>query len=146
MESSVTGPEENPQRSPRQELDPVPETVVRRARDAFSERAAGHVAYLVSDSMLEKGEPPESHRLIFEGGGTRIELAIAIGEALSAVHGTIDLTAATRAVLHLEGSDVALAATVAGGTFTFSDVAHGLVRLSFEPVEESSVSTDWFRV
>lgn len=146
MESPVTGPEENPRSSPRQGLDPVPESVVTRARDAFSERATGHVAYLILDSLLEKGEPPEAHRLAFEGGGTRIEVAIAMGEALSSLRGTIDLTAATRAVLHLEGSEVALAATVAAGTFNFSDVAHGLVRLSFEPVGEASVSTDWFRV
>lgn len=139
-------PEEHAKQARPQGLDPVPEAVVKRAREAFSERTGGHVAELVSDSLLEGADPAEAHTLTFEGAGARIEIDIAVSEALSVLNGTIDQTSVGRAILHLEGSDLAVVTPVTVGKFSFGNVAHGVVRLSFETMGESSVSTEWFRV
>ena len=142
----MTGPEEHAEQGRRRGLDPVPEALVKRAREAFSERTGGRLAELVSDSMLDSGDPADRHHLTFQGDDVRIEVDIASGEALTTLKGTIDRTTVARAMVHLEGSELAVVTPVTAGKFTFGDLAHGVVRLSFEPIGESSVSTDWFRI
>ena len=126
--------------------DPVPDRVVQRAREAFAQRAAGPIANLVSDSLVDGGDSANSHVLTFETETVEIELRIAAGTSQSDLQGTISGLSADRAMLHLEGSELALVAPIEGGSFRFDPVAHGVVRLSFEVDEGSTLVTDWFQV
>jgi hypothetical protein len=128
------------------ELDPVPESALKRARDAFSQRAAGTVAHLVSDSLLEKGDPAGAHLLIFESSGVRVEVRVAVAESHTTLEGTIRGAAATKAMLHLEGSELALVTAMDRESFGFQPVTHGVVRISFESKDRSSLWTDWFQI
>jgi hypothetical protein len=127
-------------------LDPVPESALKRAREAFSQRSAGPVANLASDSLIERGDPAGAHLLVFEAGTIRIELRVAAAEAQTSVEGTLHGLAASKAMLHLEGSELALVAPMNGESFGFEPLAHGVVRLSFEAEGGSSLWSDWFQI
>ena len=142
----MRGPTEDD--DPRQQggLDPVPEGALKRARDAFSQRATGPIAELVSDSLVERGDPPGAHILKFQSGATSIDLQVSIGSSDTNLRGTIHGSEFAKAVLHLEGSDLALVKVVADGSFGFDGIAHGVVRLSFESDDEPTLWSDWFQV
>ncbi|HEX6395463.1 MAG TPA: hypothetical protein VFZ97_18660 [Acidimicrobiales bacterium] len=127
-------------------LDPVPEGAIKRARDAFSQRASGPVAELVSDSLVERGDPAGAHLLKFKTGATTIDLQVSVGASDTILRGTVHGSEFARAVLHLEGSEVALVKAVADGSFGFDGIAHGVVRLSFESGGEPTLWSDWFQV
>lgn len=139
-----TGEHEEPSRP--DDGETVPDRVIERAREAFAQRAAGPIAHLVSDSLVDKGDAPDSHLLTFETDTVKIDLHVAAGRSLSDLDGTIHGLLASRALLHLEGSELALVAGVEGGSFRFDPVAHGLVRLSFDVADGPLLVTDWFQV
>lgn len=126
--------------------EPVPEAVIKRAREAFSERATGEVAHLVDDSLLNEGDPASAHRLMFRSSAATIALQVGSAESQSVLCGTIGGLPAQIVALHLEGSDVALVAEVERGSFNFDPVSHGVVRLSFDLTSGSTLLTDWFQV
>ena len=142
----MRGPTEDD--DPRQQggLDPVPESALQRARDAFSQRATGPLAELVSDSLVERGDPPGSHILKFQSGATRVDVHVSIGSSDTILRGTVHGTEFAKAVLHLEGSDLALVKAVADGSFGFDGLAHGVVRLSFGSDDEPTLWSVWFQV
>ena len=126
--------------------EPVPDDVLERARKAFSQRARGPIARLTHDSMLEKGDAPQSHVLSFAAGEASIQVHVAAAESQSQLDGSVEGFAPNRAMLHLEGSELAMVAPVEEGSFSFDPVAHGVVRLSFETAGNPGLSTDWFQV
>ena len=142
----MTGTGEHDEPSPPDDGEAVPDRVLERAREAFAQRAAGPIAHLVSDSLVEEGDAPDSHLLTFETETVKIELHVAAGQSQSDLDGTIHGSPAGRAMLHLEGSELALVAPVEGGTFRFDPVSHGVVRLSFDAADGAPLVTDWFQV
>ena len=138
-----TGEPEEPSR--RDDGETVPDRVLERAREAFAQRAAGPIAHLVSDSLVESGDAPDSHLLTFETETVKIDLHVAAGQAQSDLEGTIHGLLVSRVMLHLEGSGLALVTAVERGSFKFDPVAHGVVRLSFDS-DGPLLVTDWFQV
>jgi hypothetical protein len=130
----------------RRELDPVPEDALKRAREAFSGRATGPIARLVSDSLLERHDPATAHELAFDGAGARIEVRVAVHGSRSSLQGSIHGMAAAKAMLHLEGSELALISTMDEKSFGFGPLPHGIARMSFESADGSLLWTDWFQI
>jgi len=126
--------------------EPVPDAVIKRAREAFPERATGEVAHLVDDSLLNQGDPASAHRLMFRSSVATVALEVRAMEANSVLGGTVEGVSAQRVVLHLEGSELALVSAVERDSFNFDPVAHGVVRLSFELTSGPALLTDWFQV
>lgn len=141
--SGSGGPQERPGLGPH---DPVPDDVLERARQAFGQRAEGPIAKLISDSLVDEGDKPESHVLLFETQDVKVEVHVESSRSQSRLRGTVSGMSAERASLHLEGSDLALASDVKSGAFTFDPVGHGVVRMSFEAPEASTLMTDWFQI
>lgn len=135
---------DDPARPP--EFDPVPEGLVKGARDAFTQRASGPTANLTSDSLVDSDDPAGDHRLMFQGAATSIELRVGSEESVSKLSGSVTERRNGAVLVHLEGSELALSTVLASGAFSFPPVPHGVVRLSFEFDDGSTLWTDWFQV
>lgn len=130
-------------------VDPVPESALKRAREAFSQRSSRPVARLVSDSLVEHSDPAGAHVLRFETAEYTVVLHVAAGLSGATLDGTIGGSTAheaDKAVLQLEGSDLALVAPVEDCRFRFGPLAHGIVAVMLEADVGPLLRTDWFQV
>lgn len=126
--------------------EPVPEDVLRAARDAFARRFGGDVASIVYDSLVDEHHPPEDHVLRFEHERFSFEVRVSVTPPDVVLDGTVSPATPGRFELRMEPTDLSFVYASRDGSFSFGPVGHGLVRISFEPAGAAEVQTDWFRV
>ena len=125
--------------------DRPPGEVVEQAKEAFAP-PAGALLPLVFDSLVDSRSEPEDHWLRFEGEGMVLRLDLSARPEGTEISGHVQ-PAVPRVALHLRGTELALVAAAGSGSFDFSPVPHGLVRLTLERDEpEPPVWTEWVRV
>ena len=119
--------------------------MIGQAKEAFSP-PAGALLPLVFDSLVDADSEPEDHWLRFEGEGVVLRLDMVARPEGTEISGHVQ-PPVLRVALHLRGTELALVAAAGSGSFDFSPVPHGLVRLTLERDEpEAPVWTEWIRV
>jgi hypothetical protein len=126
--------------------DPVPDAVVEQAVAAFGTRRSGELAVLAFDSLIDNGASPEDHELRFEHDRLHLSVRVTVGEAGTALSGSVAPATAGRFELRSPDSDVTFLCPSDNGTFTFGPLGHGLFKVSFEPASAAAVATEWFRI
>lgn len=126
---------------------PPPE-VVASAQSAFDTRGDRALAVAVYDSLVDADGVADDHVVRFEHPDLTLEVHVAHHRQNTDLEGRIEGGNPARAVLHIEGSDLAIMTSAEGSSFAFHPVGHGLVRLSVEGDEPSGpvIWTDWFRI
>jgi hypothetical protein len=118
-----------------------------QARATFDRPAAGELAALVFDSLIDEGASPADHRLRFEHPGVQIDVHVSATAQGTTLAGTTKPTLHHRVELQYEGPEDSLVDDGRQGTFQFERVPHGLVRLWLRGSPRArSFRTDWFRV
>jgi hypothetical protein len=126
--------------------DVVPDDVVARAKAAFATRAAGALAALVSDSALNAGPPTEARTLRFVHPSVSVKICVTGQGVWRTISGRV-VPGRLRVRLEREGAEVAPVHDVERGSFGFTPMPRGLVRLWLdEPDGSTSVRTEWFLV
>ncbi len=124
--------------------DRVPDEAMAAAKAAFADRVGGELAVLVFDSLIDADAPAEDQHLRFEHPRLMVEARLSTRD--NTISGTVNPPSPVRAVLHLYGSELTFVSEIVDGSFEFHNVAHSLVRLSFEDPDGATVVwTDWFR-
>lgn len=101
----------------------------------------------VFDSLLDGTAGPDNHWLRFEHAMLAVNVHVSRRETTTLLSGELEPAGSARIVLHLEEAALAMVADVNEGRFSFTPVAHGLVRLSIEEQTAApAVWTDWFRI
>ncbi len=127
--------------------DPVPGDVVAGARAAYGALEPHELAVLVHDSLLDADAHPEDHLLRFEQAGANVEVHVSADVSNTVIEGSVDPPGPVNAVLHIDGSELAIVAPIEDGSFRFTPVGHGLIRIALEGHDRSStIWTDWFRI
>ena len=126
--------------------DEVPDSVVERAKSAFARRAPSTPAPLVFDSATDAADEAGERSLRFEHPGGWVELTVSVTGAMRTIRGTAS-PAPQRVELEPEGGELAVWHEVSAGSFSFSGVPHGVLRLRVVgPPGSSTVYTEWVRV
>jgi hypothetical protein len=125
----------------------VPEDVISQAKAAFARRSPGETAVLAWDSLVDEGSPAGDHRLRFDHPDLQIEVRIFGGGASSDLAGKIAPPAPLRVELQSGEGDLLSAVDAIEGTFAFTQVSAGMVRLSIRgSATAPEIRTDWFRI
>jgi len=128
-------------------MDTAVDSVAANAKAVFDSRTAGDVASLVFDSLVDANDGPEAHRLSFENAQLTVEVDVSISDDRVQIDAELQPSESAKAVLHRYEVDLSLVARVVGNRFSFGNVSHGLVRLSFEnDTGDQAIYTDWFRI
>jgi hypothetical protein len=126
--------------------DVVPDDVVARAKAAFATRATGALATLVSDSALNAGPPTAARTLRFVHPSVSVKICVTGEGVWRTISGRV-VPGRLRVRLEREGAEVAPVHDVARGSFAFTPMPRGLVRLWLdEPDGSTSARTEWFLV
>lgn len=125
----------------------VPEDVVAAAKAAYGTRAPGELATLLADSLVDDGAPASDHQLRFEHQLVHIDVHVSASRSGAVLTGEVNPPMANRIELQLEGAELSFGEELAGGTFHFHQIPHGLTRLALAGSGATPrIHTDWFRV
>jgi len=126
--------------------DEVPDVVVARAKSAFELRAPSAPAPLVFDSATDTADLTGERTLRFEHPGGWVQLTVSTTGGTCTIRGTAS-PATERVELEPDGRELAVWHEVSAGSFTFSGVPRGVLRLRVVgPPGSSTVFTEWVRV
>ena len=133
----------------------VPGEVIGAARRAFAGRAAGALAPLVFDSLLDAAGSAAEHQLRFEAPGAAITVTVRAAETGIELCGSVDLAGAAapdgmrvevRAYGDAVGAEEPSSDTL-DGAFRITGLAGGAVQLLVRQPDSAAIChTDWFRI
>lgn len=126
--------------------DPVPDDVLDAAGAAFATRSNGDLMVLVRYSLVDEGDPPDSHVLRFEHERMGIEVEVSAMATTTSLRGRTTKPAGGRFEILFFGSTLDFVQNSDDGTFAFGPLGHGVVRIALEPAGASRLDTDWFRI
>jgi hypothetical protein len=126
---------------PDEESGRVPPEVLERAKAAFGRRGPDAVAEIVSD-VAEQAHGRQRH-LRFAHELVRVDLWVGRDEDHVDLRGQAE-PPPVRVELELEVSPLTVAEDTPDGTFSFSGVPNGVMRLRVVPGEGAPIATAWF--